>query len=107
MKPKVCHTSGLPFFDEAREFLTPSRPRATVRITWVRFGLRRLRVVEHDGQMTEEEALQLLNVTDRRPKWLLSQVHPDRHPEWRAAAERAAARVNQAMDVRYRHVTEV
>ena len=52
-------------------------------------------------------ALQVLNVTDRRPKWLLSQVHPDRNPEWRAAAERAAARVNQAMDVRSRHVTEV
>ena len=31
----------------------------------------------------------------------------DRHPEWRAEAERAAARVNQAMDVRSRHVTEV
>ena len=48
--------------------------------------------------MTEKEALQVLNVTAKRPKWLLSQVHPDRHPEWRAAAERAAARVNEAMD---------
>ena len=94
VKPKVCHTSGLPFFDEAREFLTPSRPRATARITWVRFGLRRLRVVEHDGQMTEEEAWQVLNVTDATAKKLLSQVHPDKHLEWQAEAARAAARVS-------------
>ena len=56
--------------------------------------------IQLEGQMTEKEALQVLNVTAKRPKWLLSQVHPDRHPEWRAAAERAAARVNEAMDVR-------
>ena len=46
-------------------------------------------------------------VTERRPKWLLSQVHPDRHPDCRDEATAAAARVNQAMDVRSRHVTEV
>jgi hypothetical protein len=51
--------------------------------------------------------LAILNVTERRPKWLLSQVHPDRHPEFLEEAIAAAARVNQAMDVRSRHVTEV
>ena len=57
--------------------------------------------------MSEAEALAILNVTERRPKWLLSQVHPDRHPEFLEEAIAAAARVNQAMDVRSRHVTEV
>ena len=38
-------------------------------------------------------------VTERRPKWLLSQVHPDRHPDCRDEATAAAAHVNQAMDV--------
>lgn len=54
----------------------------------------------HDGSMAEEEALQMLNVTERKPKWLLSQVHPDKHPDRKAEAEAAASRVNQAMDVR-------
>ena len=47
--------------------------------------------------------------TERRPKWLLSQVHPDKHPDFSAEATAATARVNQAMDVRSRHVhvTEV
>ena len=48
-----------------------------------------------------------MNVTDKRPKWLLSQVHPDGHPDRRPEAEAAAKRVNEAMDVRSRHVTEV
>ena len=48
-----------------------------------------------------------MNVTDKRPKWLLSQVHPDRHPMWHDEATAAAALVNQAMDVRLRQVTEV
>ena len=61
------------------------------------------------GQMSEAEALAVLNVTQRRPKWLLSQVHPDKHPVFEAEAtmSMATARVNQAMDVRSRHVTEV
>ena len=58
-------------------------------------------------QMSEAEALAVLNVTQRRPKWLLSQVHPDKHPGFEAEATMATARVNQAMDVRSRHVTEV
>ena len=62
---------------------------------------------QREGDMSEAEALEILNVTDRRPKWLLSQVHPDRHPCFRDEATAAAKRVNQAMDVRTRHVTEV
>ena len=57
-------------------------------------------------QMSEAEALAVLNVTQRRPKWLLSQVHPDKHPGFEAEATMATARVNQAMDVRSRNVTE-
>ena len=57
--------------------------------------------------MTEAEALSVLNVTERRPRWLLSQVHPDKHPECTVEATAATARVNEAMDVRSRHVTEV
>ena len=57
--------------------------------------------------MSEAEALAILNVTERRPKWLVSQVHPDKHPEFSAEATAATARVNRAMDVRSRHVTEV
>ena len=63
--------------------------------------------IENEGQMSEVEALAILNVTVRRPKWLLSQVHPDKHPEFGAEATVATARVSQAMDVRSRHVTEV
>ena len=63
--------------------------------------------IANEGQMSEAEALAILNVTERRPKWLLSQVHPDKHPEFGAEATAATARVNQAMDVRSRHVTEV
>ena len=63
--------------------------------------------IANEGQMSEAEALAILNVTERRPKWLLSQVHPDRHPDFLEEAIAAAARVNQAMDVRSRHMTEV
>jgi hypothetical protein len=60
--------------------------------------------------MSEVEALAcILNVTERRPKWLISQVHPDK-PPWVPGDQKAmaaAARVNQAMDVRSRHVNEV
>ena len=53
--------------------------------------------VANEGQMSEAEALaNILNVTERRPKWLLSQVHLDKHPEFRAEATAATARVNQA-----------
>jgi curved DNA-binding protein CbpA len=34
-------------------------------------------------------------------------VRPDKHPDHRAEAEAATARVNQARDVRCRYVTEV
>ena len=54
-----------------------------------------------------EEALSVLNVTHKSTRWLLKQVHPDKHPDYRAEAEAATARVNQARDVRCRHVTEV
>ena len=57
--------------------------------------------------MSEQEALLILNVTERRPKWLLQQVHPDKHPDFQDQATAAAKRVNIAMDVRSRHVTEV
>ena len=59
------------------------------------------------GRLTEEEAWQVLNVTDDTAKKLLSQVHPDKHLEWQAEAVRATARVNQAMDIHLRHVAEV
>ena len=52
--------------------------------------------------MSHQEALQILLLTDHRAKWLLSQVHPDRHPNRRAEATKATARVNQAMDIRTR-----
>ena len=57
--------------------------------------------------MTNAEALAVLDVTDKRPKWLLMQVHPDRNPDHITEATAASARVNEAMDVRSRHVTEV
>ena len=63
--------------------------------------------IANEGQMNEDEALAVLNVTERRPKWLLYQVHPDKHPDFIVEATAATARVNQAMDVRFRHVTEV
>ena len=63
--------------------------------------------VRHEGDMSQAEALEILCVTEKRPKWLLCQVHPDRHPDCRDEATAAAALVNQAMDVRSRHVTEV
>ena len=37
---------------------------------------------------------------------ILSQVHPDRHPDHQAEAKAATSRVNQAHDVRCRHVTD-
>ena len=52
--------------------------------------------------MVSGEALQVLQVTERRPRWLLAQVHPDKHPERQSEATQATARVNQAMDVRSR-----
>ena len=61
--------------------------------------------IAEEGQMSEAEALAVLNVTERRPKWLLSQVHPDKHPNFEAEATMATARVNptiRAMDVRSR-----
>ena len=63
--------------------------------------------VQAEGQMSEEEALSVLNVTRKSPRWLLKQVHPDKHPNHEAEAEAATARVNQARDVRCRHVTVV
>ena len=61
-----------------------------------------------EGQMTEAEALSVLNVTGKRSKWLFMQVHPDINPDHKAEATAASARVNEAMDVRTsRHVTEV
>ena len=57
--------------------------------------------------MTNAEALAVLDVTDKRPKWLLMQVHPDRNPIHIAEATAASKRVNEAMDVRSRYVTEV
>ena len=56
--------------------------------------------IRHDGAMTVEEAARLLLLTDKRPKWLLAQVHPDKHPGRQSEAVIAAARVNQAIDVR-------
>ena len=58
--------------------------------------------------MTPSEALQVIQVTEGRPKWLLAQVHPDKHPEREGEATQATARVNHAMVVcGWRHVTEV
>lgn len=58
-------------------------------------------VVRQDGNMSDEEAAAILRVTDRKPKWLLAQVHPDKHPAHRHEhAAAAATRVNQAIDVR-------
>ena len=61
--------------------------------------------VETEGQMTAEEALAIFNVTNRSPRWLLAQVHPDKHPHHTSQAQAATARVNQARDIRSRHVT--
>ena len=62
--------------------------------------------IGNEGQMSETEALVILNVTEKRPNWLRLQVHPDKHPDFREEATAATARVNQAMDVRCRHVTD-
>ena len=49
--------------------------------------------IANEGQMSEVEAHAILNVTERRPKWLLSQVHPDKHQDFSAeATARARAR---------------
>ena len=64
--------------------------------------------VKHKGNMELGEALCVLGVTEKRPKWLLAQVHPDKHPEREGEATQATARVNHAMVVcGWRHVTEV
>ena len=60
--------------------------------------------VAAEGSMTAAEALCILQLTERRAKWLLTQVHPDRHPARCEEATAATARVNQAMDVRSRGV---
>ena len=60
--------------------------------------------IANEGQMSEEAALAILNVTEKRPNWLRLQVHPDKHPDFREEATAAAARVNQGMDVCNRHV---
>ena len=39
-------------------------------------------------------------------KWLLLQLRPDRHPHHQAQAQAALSRVNQARDVRCRHVID-
>ena len=62
--------------------------------------------IETEGQMTAEEALSIFNVTHRSPRWLLAQVHPDKHPHHTSKAEAATARVNQARDIRSRHVAD-
>ena len=62
--------------------------------------------ISNEGQMSEAEALAILNVTEKRPNWLRLQVLPDKHPDFREEATAATARVNQAMDVRCRHVTD-
>ena len=62
--------------------------------------------VEKEGQITAEEALAILNVTHKSPRWLLAQVHPDKHPHHTSQAQAATARVNQARDIRCRHVTD-
>ena len=49
------------------------------------------------GNMELGEALCVLGVTEKRPKWLLAQVHPDKHPEREGEATQATARVNHAM----------
>ena len=43
----------------------------------------------------------------RRPIWLLTQIHSNHHPDSFMEANAAAIRVNGAMDVRMRHVSEV
>ena len=60
--------------------------------------------VRHDGAMTAAEAARLLKLSgERKPKWLLAQVHPDKQPPHRRLeAAAAAARVTQAIDVRRR-----
>ena len=62
--------------------------------------------IANEGQMSEAEALAILNVTEKRPNWLRLQVRPDKHPDFREEATAATARVNQAMNVRCRHVTD-
>ena len=57
--------------------------------------------------MTPQEAFAILDVTDRRPVWLLSQVHPDKNPERRNQAAAAAKRVTLARQVRGGRVSEV
>ena len=60
--------------------------------------------VAMEGQMSDEEALAILNVTEKSSRWLLLHLRPDKHPHHEAQAEAALSRVNQARDVRCRHV---
>ena len=57
--------------------------------------------------MTADEALAILNVTDKRPVWLLAQVHPDKHQTRQDDAVAATARVNLARQVRGGRVSEM
>ena len=61
---------------------------------------------ERRAEDWQAEALAILNVTHKSPKWLLLQVHPDKHLDDQAAAKAAVSRVNQARDVRCKHVTD-
>jgi hypothetical protein len=63
--------------------------------------------LEQEGRMTSDEALAILNVTHKRPIWLLSEVHPDKHPERREEAAAATARVVLAREVRGGRVSKV
>ena len=60
-----------------------------------------------EGRMTADEALAILNVTDKRPVWLLAQVHPDKHQTRQDDAVAATARVNLARQVRGGRVSEM
>ena len=65
----------------ARSVTRPQSPQLA-RLRYRRIAVARCvcLTLKTEGQMTRDEALAVLNVTVRRPKWLLLQAHPDRHP---------------------------
>jgi hypothetical protein len=68
--------------------------------------------IANEGQMTQTEALAIFDVTVKRSKWLLSQVHPDRYPDFfgggplQPPAQHASTKPWMGTADRSRHMTD-
>ena len=76
---------------------TSTDVKSVIKRALLRTGLSESRRahLENEGRITPDEALAVLNVTHKRPVWLLSQLHPDKksNRERRDEAARAFGRV--------------